>query len=93
MKIFTLIGLILIAQGCASIYLASPNQRWLVAPWRALPARLAGGVLLVLGGFALGREMQLLTTIFVIVTALMLIFSVLPYLGALLSTGRRERHA
>lgn len=92
MKLFVLIGLALVSLGCVCIYLASPNQRWLSAPWRARPARWVGSVLLLGGGVALAREMQLLTTIFVFVTVLMLLFSVLPYLGAFLSIRRRGQH-
>lgn len=92
MKLFVLIGLALVSLGCVCIYLASPNQRWLSAPWRARSARWVGSVLLLGGGVALAREMQLLTTIFVFVTVLMLLFSVLPYLGALLSIRRRGQH-
>jgi uncharacterized membrane protein len=92
MKLFVLIGLALVSLGCVCIYLASPNQRWLPAPWRARPARWAGVLLLLGGGVALARQMQLLTTIFVFATVLMLLFSVLPYLGALLSLRRRGQH-
>jgi hypothetical protein len=89
MKILGLIALIVIALGCSCIYLASPNQRWLVAPWPLRPARGIGALLLALGWWCLAQEMRSLTAIFVFVTALMLVFSVLPYLGALLGGGRR----
>jgi uncharacterized iron-regulated membrane protein len=40
------LGLLLAAAGCASVYLASPNQRWRTAPWPTRPARAAGALLL-----------------------------------------------
>ncbi len=92
MKMSLLIGLALLLSGCAAIYLGSPNQRWLPAPWRARLARFLGGLLLALGWLALTRDMQWLTTAFVSLTALMLFFSLLPYLGAFLDMRRKGRH-
>lgn len=85
MKLFTLLGLGAALLGCVCIYLASPHQRWLEAPWPARAARCAGAVLLVLGGLGLAQDMHRVTAAFTYLTLLMLVFSVLPYLGALRS--------
>lgn len=69
--------------GCASIYLASPNQCWRPAPWPAKPARAAGAALLLLSLLAFGQALLALTAVFAFVTCVMLGFALLPYLGAL----------
>ncbi|MBV2160524.1 hypothetical protein [Achromobacter denitrificans] len=89
MNAYTLIGLAALLLGCAAFYLASPNQRWRAAPIASRPARAVGGLLLVLGWLALAQDMLPLTASFVFATFLMLVFSVLPYVGALLNVRRR----
>jgi hypothetical protein len=69
--------------GCASFYLASPNQRWRTRPWPAKPARAAAAVLLLASLLTFGQLMQATAAAFVFATCLMLTFAVLPYLGAL----------
>lgn len=86
MKAFTLLGLGAVLLGCICIYLASPHQRWLGAPWPALAGRGAGAVLLVLGWLGLAQHMHRTTATFTHLTLLMLAFTVLPYLGALRAT-------
>lgn len=88
MSVFILIGFVALLLGAAGFYLASPNQRWLAAPLAARPARIAGGLLLALGWLALAQAMQLLTASFVGITFLMLVFTLLPYLGAWPGNGR-----
>lgn len=90
MKIFTLIAYLAALSGCASIYLASPNQRWLVRSLPVVPARTGGVLLLVLGWLSLLQKMQSVTAAFVFITFLMLVFSVLPYIGALVGNGRER---
>lgn len=85
MKIFTLLGLGAAWLGCVCIYLACAHQRWLQAPWPERPARLAGAVLLVLGWLGLAQDMHRVTAAFVYLTLLMLVFTALPYVGALRS--------
>jgi len=82
MNLFTSTGLLLSFLGGSTIYLASPNQRWLLRPLPAGLGRLAGSVLLVLGWLALWQAMQALTAAFVFLTWLMLLFSLLPYVAA-----------
>lgn len=71
--------------GCASLYLASPNQRWRTQPWPAKPARALAVALLLASLIAFNQAMQATAAafVFVFVTCLMLTFAVLPYLGAL----------
>lgn len=84
------LGLLLALAGCASLYLASPRQRWLARPWAARPARAAGAALLAAGLAALLQALQTVTAAFTFVTWAMLLFVLLPYLGALLSIARRR---
>ena len=88
MQALTLLALAAILVGCAAIYLASPNQRWLAAPWPARRARVLGVALLSFGWFGLAWHMQALTATFAFVTAVMLVLSVLPYIGALFGVRR-----
>lgn len=69
--------------GCASFYLASPNQRWRPAPWPAKAARAVGAALLLISLLSFGQAMLALTAVFAFVTCVMLGFALLPYLGAL----------
>lgn len=85
------LGLVLAAAGCIGIYLASPNQRWRVAPWPAAPSRAAGAVLLVTGLAALLQALKGPAAAFVFVHWLMLLFVLFPYLGALLPARRGGR--
>lgn len=88
MPVFTLLGVAATLAGCVCIYLASAHQRWRAAPWPARPARAAGAVLLALGWLALAQDMQRLTAAFSFATLVMLVFTLLPYVGALLSLRR-----
>lgn len=90
MKLFTLLGLILGCAGCAALYLSSANQRWLDTHWRAVPARVAALLLLAASGASLMREMQFITTMFVLCTLIMLLLAVFPYLGALRELTRKK---
>lgn len=82
------LGLLLAAAGCASVYLASPNQRWRTAPWPARPARAAGALLLAAGLLVLLQVLRPAAGSFVFVHWLMLLFVLFPYLGALRSARR-----
>lgn len=83
------LGLLLTAAGGASVYLASPNQRWRTAPWPTRPARAAGALLLAAGLFVLLQVLRPAAGSFVFVHWLMLLFVLFPYLGALRG-ARRE---
>ncbi len=90
MNAYTLTGLFLSLSGCTAIYLASPNQRWRKAPLPRYTARLGGVLLLGLGGFCLAQVMQLLAASFVLITFVMLVFTLLPYGGALRNPGKES---
>jgi nicotinamide riboside transporter PnuC len=85
---FTLIGLFASAIGCICLYLAAENQRWLVVPWPRPLAWPAAVCCLVLGWLGIVQEAQVITATFIFVTELMLVFSILPYIGALLHVRR-----
>jgi nicotinamide riboside transporter PnuC len=85
---FTILGLFASTAGCLCIYLAAGNQRWLGVPWPRHLAWPAGGCCFVLGWFGLAQEASSLTATFIFATALMLIFSILPYIGTLLHVRR-----
>lgn len=86
---FTLLGLLATLAGSASLYLASPNQRWAPRPWPARPARAAAWLLWAAAIGLFGRGLHPLAAAFCFATALMLTLTVLPYLGALRGVLRR----
>lgn len=90
MNLLILTGLLAGIAGCACLYLASPNQRWRVTALPVMPARVAGAALIVLAWLGLAGAMQRLTASFVLITLLMVVLAVLPYVGALRGM-RRER--
>lgn len=90
MPVFTVFGLLLGALACICVYAASPHQKLWRAAWPRWPACLAGGVLLAGNWWAFAQDMQRLAATFCLLTMLMLAFSLLPYIGALID-GRRKR--
>jgi hypothetical protein len=80
-----LAGLLLALAGCVALYLASPHQRWRA---RALPgraARCSALVLLVAALAALCQSLFAATAVFVLLTWVMLLLALFPYLGAYLA--------
>lgn len=90
MPVFTVIGLLLCALACVCLYAASPNQKLWTDAWPLWPAGLTAAALLVAGWLALVQDMQRLPATFCLLAMLMLAFSLLPYIGALVH-GRRAR--
>lgn len=88
MPIFTVIGLLLTTLACLCLYAASPNQKLQASPWPRWPARAAAVCLLVAGWLAFAQDMRYLAATFAFGTTLMLAFSVLPYIGALIHVRR-----
>ena len=75
-------GLLLALAGSLAIHLASPHQRWRANALPARPARLAGTGSLVAALIALSQSLHIVVAVFVLLTWLMLVFVLLPYLGA-----------
>lgn len=91
MNLLLMTGLITALPGCAALYLASPNQRWLATAWPRLPARAAGFILLLVGYVALLQTLQAAAATFVFVHWVMLLFVLFPYLGALHAVTTKAR--
>lgn len=84
------LALILTVLGCASLYLASPNQKWLA---KALPGRsalVAGCLLLAAGLAAWIAVLRPLAGFFVALHVAMVCLFVFPYSAALRSIGRKN---
>lgn len=77
-----LIGLSACALACVCIYLVLPHQQLRRSRWPVWPACAVGVVLLVVSWLALAQGLRPLTASFVLVATVMLVLSVLPYLGA-----------
>ncbi|MEF3367605.1 hypothetical protein V3H18_13780 [Methylocystis sp. 9N] len=88
---FQLAAFVAIATGAASLYLGAPHQRWRSRPLPALPSRIGGMALIVLGGWLWGRTLQLSTAIFATLTLSMVLLILFPCLGALPILLRRRK--
>ena len=88
MNASTSVALAAALAGCACIHLTSPNQRWRLAPLPGRPARGAGLALLVMSWLSLRQDMQAITATFTFASMLILIFILLPYLGAFIAMKR-----
>lgn len=88
MNLFLGLGLLLGLAGCASLYFGARHQRLLARRWPARPARIAGVLLLAGGLAALLAAAQPATAVFILCTWAMLLFVLLPYLGALRTSYR-----
>ena len=90
MKPLIFFGLLAGFIGCACIYLASDNQQWKDAPWRAGPARTLGALMLAASGVVFMWELQVITALFVLATWVMLLLALFPYVGVLLKSWRNR---
>ena len=90
MTLFLLLGSAAVLFGCLCLYLASPHQRYLAHAWPVVPTRVAGTVLLTAGLAAFGQALQPLAAVFVFIAALMMMLTLLPYLGALISLFQEQ---
>lgn len=77
------LGLLLAAAGCLSIYLGAAHQRLAARRWPPRPARIAGALLLAVALATLLQDLRPVAACFVFGTWAMLVFVLLPYLGAL----------
>ncbi len=84
MSILLLAGLLLSLSGCVGLYLTSSHQRWLASPWPAKPTRTIGLVLIAVSLVPLLRVLLPATAVFVLITWVMLLLTLMPYIDALL---------
>ncbi len=87
--LFLALGAAATILGALCLYLASPNQQLMAAPWRARPARTGGLFLLALGLPLLDGALTTLAASLAFATLLMLVPAVLPYVGLLAGQARR----
>lgn len=76
--------------GCASLYLASPNQKWLSQNLARKPFFAAGSLLLVAGLAAWIVTLRPLSGVFVTLHVAMVCLLVFPYVAAFRATRRRS---
>ncbi|WP_347888704.1 hypothetical protein ABHF54_03605 [Nitrosomonas europaea] len=83
-------ALALTMAGCVYLYLASPNQKWLVQALPGRPALVAGGLLLAAGLAAWITVLRPLAGFFVTLHVAMVCLFAFPYIAALRGKGRRN---
>ena len=79
-----LLALALITLGCACLYLASPNQKWLAQALPGRPALVAGSLLIAAGVAAWIAALRPLVGFFVALHVAMVCLFVFPYSAVLL---------
>jgi len=84
------LALTLTVLGCACLYLASPNQKWLAQALPGMPALVAGCLLLAAGFAAWIATLRPLAGFFVALHVAMVCLFVFPYSAALRSIGRKN---
>lgn len=84
------LALALTILGCACLYLASPNQRWLSLLPPRRPLLAVGSLLLIAGLAAWIAALRPLAGFFVTLHVAMVCLFVLPYSAALRSLGRKN---
>lgn len=82
------LALALTIAGCACLYLASPNQRWLAQALPGRPVLVAGCLLLAAGLAAWIAALRPLAGFFAALHVAMVCCFVFPYSAALRSSGR-----
>ncbi len=77
--------------GAALLYLASPQQAWRAAgPWPARARGWPGGLCLLISLLALLQLLGALAATFTWLTLLMLVWSLMPFLGAWRARNRKR---
>lgn len=83
-------ALVLTIAGCVCLYLASPNQKWLVQALQGRLVLVAGSLLLAAGLAVWIAALRPLAGFFVTLHVAMVCLFVLPYSAGLRSIGRRD---
>lgn len=83
------IAMLLAFGGCVCCYLASPHQRWRVAPVALRPALAMGALLSIASLYTFADTMDAVPATFTFISWAMLLLAAFPYLGALRSILRR----
>lgn len=84
------LALALTIAGCACLYLASPNQRWLAKALPGRPVLVASSLLLAAGLVAWIVALRPLAGFFVALHVAMVCLFVFPYSAALRRLGRKS---
>lgn len=84
------LALTLTVLGCACLYLASPNQKWLSQAPPRMPYLATGSLLLATGLAAWIAALRPLPGFFVTLHVAMVCLFVFPYSAALRSFGRKN---
>lgn len=79
--------------GALLLYLSSPAQHWLRAPWPARPARWVALAGIAMSLVCAARALQPVTSLSVVVTVLMAALTAAPFIGALIGRSRAGRAA
>jgi hypothetical protein len=88
--VVVVLALILTIAGCACLYLASPNQKWLAQALPGRPVFVAGSLLLAAGLATWIGALQPLAGFFVTLHIAMVCLFVFPCSAALRSFGRKN---
>lgn len=72
------LGGLLVAVAALALYAGSPNQRWLAVVPRPAAIRWAGAAMMVAGLIVTGRWAGPATTVFIVMTVAMLVWSIVP---------------
>jgi|ACQI01.1.fsa_nt_gi hypothetical protein len=83
MQWFHLIALLTGFLGSLSIYLTSPNQLWLNQPFAKTTGLLVGALFWIVCLALLMQGLQVVVAIFIFVVWIMVVLTLLPYIGAL----------
>ncbi|AFJ01366.1 hypothetical protein Q7C_185 [Methylophaga frappieri] len=91
MSLFAYLALLLALVGSVFIYLASKHQLWLESTWSPVWLRRGGWLLFTISLILLIAAMQTVAAIFVLMTWIMLMLFLFPYIGVWKSIRKTRR--